>query len=100
MLINALCSSCDFKAENYANLKEHADAEHWGILYPCKYCEMNVVSVEGLRRHELHYHSEQYDENAQLLHCADSEQCPYCEYTGKSRQRVLRQIKQFLMVRK
>jgi len=111
------CSFCEFKAENYASLKEHADAEHGGILYPCKFCEKNLVSMEGLRRHELHYHSEKYDENAQLLYCdqcefqsygkyqlkrhihsvhskeENSDQCPYCEYTGKSRQRVLRHIK-------
>ena len=105
------CSFCEFKTENYANLKNHADAEHVDILYPCKYCEKNLVSMEGLRRHELHYHSEKYDENAQLLYCDQCEFQSYgkyqlkrhiqsvhskeenTEYTGKSRQRVLRHIK-------
>ena len=111
------CNFCEFKAENYSSLKDHADAEHGGIMYPCKYCEKNLVSEEGLRRHELHYHSEKFDENAQLLFCDQcdfqsygkyqlkrhmqsvhakdgiSDQCPYCEYVGKSRQRVLRHIK-------
>jgi len=111
------CNFCEFKAENYSILKEHADAKHGGIMYPCRYCEKNLVSEEGLRRHELHYHCEKFDENAQLLYCdqcefqsygkyqlkrhiqsvhskeGSSDQCPFCEYVGKSKQRVLRHIK-------
>ena len=87
-----------------------------GIIYPCKYCEKTLVSMEGLRRHQLYYHSEKYDENARLLYCdqceyqsigkyqlkrhiqsvhskeENSDQCPYCEYTWKSLTASVRHI--------
>ena len=71
------CDLCYFIAENYASLKEHDVAEHGVIIYPCTFCNKNLVSVEGLRRHDLHYHSEKYDENAQLLYC---DQCEFQSY--------------------
>ena len=78
-----VCSMCSFSAKDLASLKEHADSEHGGMLYPCKFCDKNLVSKEGLRRHELHYHCELITEDAQLHYCDKCEYQSYGKYQLK-----------------
>ena len=77
-----VCSSCSYKAKDLASLKEHANSEHGGIIYPCKLCDKNLVSMEGLRRHEQQYHIEGNAEKGNF-------KCSHCEYVGKTNHRVL-----------
>ena len=50
------CISCDYSSMKITNVKDHIEAKHLSLSYPCSYCSMTCPTKVALRMHMKRKH--------------------------------------------
>ena len=78
-----ICLLCDSEYKKEMSARSHIESKHFGLKYPCKECNMVLVSISSYAFHQ----SEKHRRDPLVM-----KECDYCDYSTQDKKCLERHI--------